>query len=109
MWAWLYVCKVECGGDAWFGACVNSFVHIIMYLYYFLAQIGVPCPWKRYLTMVQIMQFCLCMGHAGYVLVKGNAPIGLPLAQGFVMLNMLVLFSQFYMKSYSAKPAGKKA
>lgn len=103
MWAWLYVCKVECGGDAWFGAFINSLVHVIMYMYYFLSQLGVPCPWKKYLTMMQMGQFCVCIMHSAYVLVMRNAPAGMPLAQAFVMVNMLVLFSQFYKKSYGQK------
>ena len=109
MWAWLYVCKLECGGDAWFGAAVNSFVHILMYAYYGLAQCGVACPWKRYLTLVQMSQFCVCMAQSGYVLVARNAPAGLALAQAFVMLNMLVLFWKFYSSSYRERGAKKVA
>ena len=38
----------------------------------------------------------------------GNLPIQLPLVQGFVMVNMLVLFGNFYIKSYlNKKNAGK--
>lgn len=106
MWAWLYVCKIECGGDAWFGAAMNSFVHIVMYSYYFLSQIGIPCPWKKYLTMMQMIQFCVCMAHSAYVVWAGNSPILMPLLQGFVMINMLVLFGQFYRKAYVAKEKG---
>ena len=109
IWAWLYVCKLECGGDAWFGAAVNSAVHVIMYAYYLLAQLRVACPWKRYLTLVQMTQFCVCMVHAAYVLVMRNAPAGLALAQAFVMLNMLVLFWKFYSASYSDKREMKEA
>jgi elongation of very long chain fatty acids protein 4 len=109
MWAWLYVCKVECGGDAWFGAAVNSAVHVLMYLYYLLSQLGIPCAWKRHLTLVQMGQFCICMAQSAYVVWRGNAPLGLPLAQAFVMLNMLVLFSQFYRRSYAAKAAAPRA
>lgn len=108
MWAWLYVCKLECGGDAWFGAFCNSLVHVFMYTYYGLAQLGFTCSWKIYLTKIQLLQFCICMVHSAYVLYKGNMPPGLPLVQAFVMLNMLVLFSQFYRKTYS-KSAGATA
>lgn len=101
MWAWLIVCKVECGGDAWFGACVNSFVHVIMYSYYLFTQMGIRCPWKKYLTLVQMAQFVVCMAHAGYVAYRGNAPLELPLVQAFVMLNMLVLFGNFYRSAYT--------
>jgi elongation of very long chain fatty acids protein 4 len=109
MWAWLYVCKVECGGDAWFGAAINSLVHVVMYAYYFLSQLGVPCPWKRYLTMMQMCQFCMCMAQSAYVMWRGNAPLGLVLVQAFVMINMLVLFGQFYRKSYGADGRVKAA
>lgn len=82
---------------------MNSLVHVVMYMYYFLSQLGVPCPWKKYLTMMQMLQFCVCIVHAVFVLFNANAPVGLPLAQIFVMVNMLVLFSQFYKKSYGPK------
>jgi GNS1/SUR4 family len=108
IWAWLYVCKLECGGDAWFGAAVNSAVHVVMYSYYLLSGLGYSCPWKRYLTRAQMAQFCVCMVHAAYVLVVGNAPVGLAVAQAFVMLNMFVLFSQFYCKRYSKAGAERE-
>jgi len=52
---------------------------------------------------MQMGQFCVCIMHSAYVLVMRNAPAGMPLAQAFVMVNMLVLFSQFYKKSYGQK------
>lgn len=103
IWAWFLVCKIETGGDCYFGATVNSFIHVIMYGYYTLALLNVPCPWKRWITNCQMLQFALCFSHSCYVVWKGNAPIILPLAQGFVMLNMLFLFGRFYIKSYGAK------
>lgn len=109
MWAWLYVCKVECGGEAWFGAALNSLVHVFMYSYYLLAQLGVPCPWKKHLTRLQLGQFCVCMAHAAFVYARGTTPRGLPIVQAFVMLNMLVLFSRFYSKSYARGGGSKKA
>jgi hypothetical protein len=38
----------------------------------------------------------------------GNLPIQLPLAQGFVMINMLVLFGQFFAKAYGSKSKDSK-
>jgi elongation of very long chain fatty acids protein 4 len=105
IWAWFLVCKVETAGDSYFGATVNSFIHIIMYGYYTLALLGVNCPWKKWITTCQMIQFCVCFSHSCYVVYKGNAPIILPLAQAFVMVNMLVLFGNFYFKSY-VKPKG---
>jgi elongation of very long chain fatty acids protein 4 len=110
IWAWYYVCTIEAGGDCYFGAMVNSFIHVIMYGYYTLALLNVPCPWKRWITNCQMLQFCLCLAHSCYVVYKGNMPIELPLAQAFVMINMLVLFGNFYVKSYlnKKKPAGEE-
>lgn len=106
IWSWFFVCKVQLGGDTYFGATVNSFIHIIMYGYYTLALLGVPCPWKKWITNCQMAQFCLVLSHSCYVVYNGNAPIILPLAQAFVMINMLVLFSLFYQKKYT-KPVKK--
>lgn len=103
IWAWFLVCKVETGGDVYFGASVNSGIHVIMYGYYTLALMNIPCPWKKWITQAQMCQFCLCIAHASYSMYVQNQPIILPLAQIFVMVNMLVLFGNFYYKSYSKK------
>lgn len=103
IWSWFMVCKVQLGGDTYFGATVNSFIHIIMYGYYTLALLGIPCPWKKWITKCQMAQFALVLTHSCYVVYKGNAPLILPLAQAFVMINMLVLFGMFFQKSYAKK------
>jgi elongation of very long chain fatty acids protein 4 len=108
IWSWFLVCKVESGGDSYFGATVNSFIHIIMYGYYTLALLNIPCPWKKWITNCQMLQFALCLSHSAYVLYKGNSPMILPLAQAFVMINMLVLFGHFYKKSYIEGKKGSK-
>lgn len=108
IWAWFLVCKIETGGDCYFGASVNSFIHVIMYGYYTLALLNIPCPWKKWITNCQMVQFALCLAHSCYVVYAGNMPITLPLAQGFVMINMLVLFGNFYRKSYGKKDAVAK-
>lgn len=103
IWAWFFCIKIESGGDCYFGATVNSGIHVIMYAYYTLALLNIPCPWKKQITACQMIQFVACLSHSIYVIVKGNMPIALPLAQGFVMVNMLVLFGNFYKKSYVEK------
>lgn len=103
IWAWFLVCKVDASGDSYFGATVNSFIHIIMYGYYTLALLGISCPWKKWITKCQMIQFCVCFSHSCFVVYNGNANIILPLAQAFVMVNMLVLFGAFYHQEYSKK------
>lgn len=105
IWGWFLVCKVDSGGDSYFGACVNSFIHVIMYGYYTLALLGMPCPWKRWITNCQMIQFCVCLAHSCYVVWKGNMPVVLPLAQAFVIINMLVLFGNFINQNYKKKSA----
>ena len=58
-WAWWIGCSLYPAGDAYFGALLNSIIHVMMYSYYGLALLGVNCPWKRYLTQAQLAQF-LC-------------------------------------------------
>lgn len=107
IWAWFLVCNIETSGDEWFGAACNSFIHIIMYGYYTLALLNIPCPWKKWITNCQMVQFVVVLSHSCYVVYKGNAPLTLSLAQAFVMLNMLVLFGQFYVQKYLKKPTKK--
>jgi elongation of very long chain fatty acids protein 4 len=109
IWAWFLVCKVEARGDSYFGATVNSFIHVIMYGYYTLALLNFPCPWKKWITNCQMLQFCLCLTHSVYAYYADKVPKILPLAQAFVMINMLVLFGHFYIQSYYIKKGEKKS
>ena len=59
------------------------------------------CPWKRHLTKCQLLQFAVCLTHTVYCWVTGNYPWKLCLIEIWVMVNMLVLFGNFYLKSYS--------
>ncbi|KAH7936552.1 hypothetical protein HPB49_001224 [Dermacentor silvarum] len=98
------------GGDGQpiLGVCVNAFVHVIMYSYYFLAALGPAMQkylwWKRYLTELQIAQFVGLMMHMAITLFydcgypKFLTMLALP--QGFLGLG---LFINFYIKSYRAQ------
>eukprot|EP00947_MAST-08B_sp_MAST-8B-sp1_P003151 g3151.t1 len=104
IWAWYLVCRFHCGGDAYFGALANSFIHVVMYSYYGLALVGIKCPWKKYLTQLQLLQFAVCFAHAVYVAwVAKTVPVWLSSVQIWVMVNMLVLFGNFYRQSYLKK------
>jgi elongation of very long chain fatty acids protein 4 len=103
VWSWFVVCKVCVGGDAYFGACVNSFIHVVMYSYYLCALLGIKVPFKFIITQMQMAQFALCLSHSVFCVFNGNVPIGLPLLQAFVMINMLVLFGMFYKDTFGTK------
>uniref|UniRef100_A0A7S2ANA5 Very-long-chain 3-oxoacyl-CoA synthase n=1 Tax=Pycnococcus provasolii TaxID=41880 RepID=A0A7S2ANA5_9CHLO len=106
VWAWFTAVTLGCGGETYFGACINSFIHVVMYSYYLCAQLGITVPWKRYITQAQMLQFCVCFAHAANTAIyHKHLDWRLPAMQMFVMVCMLVLFGQFYMKSY--KKGGK--
>ncbi|KAH7968514.1 elongation of very long chain fatty acids protein 7 [Rhipicephalus sanguineus] len=88
--------------------CLNSFVHVFMYSYYFLAALGPAYKrllwWKKYMTMMQISQFVLLFVHGvGMVFAKGNFVglfVWLEAAQAILLF---VWFSIFYVQAYSKK------
>jgi len=65
---------VNCGGDSYFGALCNSFIHVLMYAYYLMAALKISCPWKRHLTKMQMIQFLTCIVHAGYLYIHKTVP-----------------------------------
>jgi fatty acid desaturase (delta-4 desaturase) len=105
VWAWFLVVRFANGGDSYFGACINSAVHVIMYSYYAARLLGIKVPWKAAITQVQMLQFVICAAQSVYVYYLGDEfyPRNLTLVQLFVMSTMLVLFGNFYMKSYGKK------
>lgn len=107
VWAWYCATKYGTTGDCYFGAICNSFVHVLMYGYYLLALLKVNTPWKRWLTKIQLVQFCVCFAQASYVMYNNHYPAWLGGLQIFVMVNMLVLFGNFYHKSYTTAPKSR--
>ncbi|KAG7172644.1 Elongation of very long chain fatty acids protein-like 6 [Homarus americanus] len=65
MW---YGVRYQPGGHSTFMGLLNSFVHVVMYLYYLLAAMGPRVRpflwWKKYLTSLQMVQFVAVMLHA---------------------------------------------
>jgi len=94
------------GGHESFGGVCNTFIHVVMYAYYFLSALGPWIQpylwWKRYLTRMQMAQFCLVAGHS-FLLAFDNS-CGFPVVQSMIstsfMTLFLVLFAQFYAKTY---------
>ncbi|XP_026729757.1 elongation of very long chain fatty acids protein AAEL008004-like [Trichoplusia ni] len=90
---------------------LNSFVHVIMYSYYFVAGLGPQYQkylwWKRYLTLIQLIQFVIVIFHNAMALYNShcNYPKGVHL---FIIANtglIFYMFSQFYYETYiKAKP-----
>lgn len=102
------------GGHESFGALCNTFIHIIMYTYYFLAAFGPRFQkylwWKRHLTKMQMLQFTIVLGHS--LLLAYDNPCGFPVVQSVIssahMILFFILFLQFYAKAYKKKDVAKQ-
>ena len=51
-WVWWLGIRFAAGGDSWFCAWVNCFVHVVMYSYYLSSCLGIRLQGKRYVTQV---------------------------------------------------------
>ncbi|XP_023335864.1 elongation of very long chain fatty acids protein AAEL008004 [Eurytemora carolleeae] len=96
------------GGHTTFCGFLNSGIHVVMYLYYFLAALGPKVTpylwWKRYLTKLQMIQFVVFFIHALQPLfIECDYPkiyCWIILGHG---LLYFVLFTNFYIQSYIKK------
>ncbi|XP_012265643.1 elongation of very long chain fatty acids protein AAEL008004-like [Athalia rosae] len=104
------------GGHGTFVGVINSFVHIIMYSYYLLAamlpQYQAYLWWKKYITTLQMGQFCIAFVHSFQLLLYD---CGYPKWSMFIILPNVAffyfMFSDFYNKAYekSGSPTEEKA
>eukprot|EP00559_Dactyliosolen_fragilissimus_P003651 CAMPEP_0184866232 /NCGR_PEP_ID=MMETSP0580-20130426/21462_1 /TAXON_ID=1118495 /ORGANISM="Dactyliosolen fragilissimus" /LENGTH=330 /DNA_ID=CAMNT_0027365799 /DNA_START=172 /DNA_END=1164 /DNA_ORIENTATION=- len=114
-WAWWAAITLFPGGDSYFGALLNSLIHVLMYGYYALSLLKVPCPWKRYLTQAQLLQFTSVVFYSFFSITswpkedhKAKHTISFVI-QLWEMVSLFVLFSVFYRKSYGKKNKNKTA
>lgn len=112
VWVWVYL-KWLPGGQTPFYAIGNAFIHIIMYGYYGLSALGPEYQkylwWKKYLTQMQLIQFCIFIGIATYeVFHDCGAPLWMSYATMIYATSFLLLFGNFYLQSYIEKKRGTK-
>ncbi|XP_005725113.1 elongation of very long chain fatty acids protein 4-like [Pundamilia nyererei] len=98
------------GGQSFFGATINSSIHVLMYGYYGLAALGPQMQkylwWKKYLTIIQMIQFHVTIGHAGHSLYTGCPfPCWMQWALIGYAVTFIILFANFYYHAYRRKPA----
>ncbi|XP_071034985.1 very long chain fatty acid elongase 4-like isoform X2 [Parasteatoda tepidariorum] len=91
-----------------FGTAINTSIHVVMYSYYALASIGPHMQkylwWKKYLTLLQIIQFVVILSYSLYGFVTGCENFGRFKITFYIFVTLiLVLFINFYTKSYHAK------
>mmetsp|Transcript_18323 Transcript_18323/g.25836 ORF Transcript_18323/g.25836 Transcript_18323/m.25836 type:complete len:334 (-) Transcript_18323:299-1300(-) len=107
-WAWWAAFHLWPGGDAYFGALCNSWIHVMMYSYYALALLKIPCPWKKSLTLSQLIQFATvnaytllsCWKIYEIANWKHYTAYAIQITE---MTSLFILFSHFYRKTYQKK------
>ncbi|ESO84023.1 hypothetical protein LOTGIDRAFT_108275 [Lottia gigantea] len=85
---------------------INSFVHVVLYLYYGLTALfpNNPPKWKKLVTQIQIAQFLIGFVIAVYGYINGFYCI----YSIFYNSTMFVLFSNFYYQAYGSKSSKLK-
>ncbi|XP_064482567.1 very long chain fatty acid elongase 7-like [Ornithodoros turicata] len=103
--AWFWFLYAPEGQPA-LGLCMNAFVHVVMYSYYFLSTFGPEVRkylwWKKYLTTMQISHFVIFLAHMciPFFVDCGFPKHLIPFAQLQVLL-VLGLFVNFYYHTYA--------
>lgn len=99
----------------WLPSVANCLVHIPMYYYYGMASLGISLWWKKYITKMQISQFVIdVIGINGgiYYFYHGIQCASSTESWIFgqsVIVSFLVLFINFYRKTYNEGKALRPA
>lgn len=101
---WFFV-KFAPGGNSAIFPFLNTFIHTVMYSYYFLATFKTARPylgWKKFLTQFQIVQFIIMILHSTQPLFIANCKF----PRTFLYINIffsvifIYLFTKFYIENY---------
>jgi len=100
------------GGHGTLLGMINSFIHIIMYTYYLLASLGPQYQkylwWKRHLTGMQMVQFCIIFLHNFQVLFRQcDYPKFIVFLLGTQAMFFFYLFGSFYKRTYYTNQSEK--
>ena len=118
--------RVNYDGDVFLTIVLNGAIHTVMYTYYFVSMHtkipskmaneeskgkSVPIWWKSILTMQQMVQFVCMMSQAVYLITSDCKSLPNPIITKSYLVyifSLLILFAQFFVKSYVSKPKGGK-
>jgi len=99
----------------WSVIALNGAIHVFMYYYFLASTMGFDVWWKKYLTSAQIVQFCLDLVAIAtwwyyYLGLKKqcNGTVPALLFANFVLASFLLLFVNFYRKTYNQKGGEKQ-
>lgn len=110
---WWVIIYYAPGGDSYFSAMLNSFIHVILYGYYLWSSLASKLPegkkptfthpqyYRQYITRMQLIQFMFMLAQAIYVIsVPSSYPRFAAWILFYYMLTMLTLFGNFYLQQY---------
>lgn len=105
---WWIATRWSPGGQAYFSAMLNSYVHVVMYFYYFITTFEAykTVSWKKYVTYMQLGQFYLVLLDTVYTIVqvrRGQCQLYEWMAWllAIYMGTMIILFNLFFQQAYS--------
>ncbi|KAG5188596.1 putative microsomal very long chain fatty acid elongase [Tribonema minus] len=106
---WLNI-NVGYDGDIYLTIVLNGFIHTVMYTYYFVSMHTDKIWWKSSLTAMQMVQFVTMISQALYLLTTGCTTYPPRVTQAYCLyiFSLLILFGNFFIKSYMPKQGGKK-
>lgn len=94
------------GGHVTLLGLINGIVHMAMYTHYLIVSFKIWKPWwKKHITHLQLMQFIILLYHFAQLLWVENCGFPLWPSALFIPQNlfMIVLFCDFYYKTYIKK------
>ena len=103
MW---WAAKFAPGGHGSIIGLINSFVHVVMYSYYFLAAFGPAIEpylwWKKYITQLQLIQFAFIFGHTTQAMMRSDCDYPRPFMWLLEVPSVMFIFmfGQFYIRTY---------
>lgn len=108
LFTWYSVLAHAPGGDGFWCISCNSLVHVVMYATYAMTSIGVPAPWRQWLTQMQLIQFVTYLAQA-VAMFAHNDREKQPMLIAYMLAGngalFLGLFANFYVHRYlTGKP-----
>ncbi|KAJ5461950.1 Elongation of fatty acids protein 2 [Penicillium daleae] len=100
----------------WVPITINLLVHVVMYWYYFQSARGIRIWWKKYITMLQIVQFVIDLGFIYFASYSYFSSVYFPWAPNMgqcageefaafagigIITSYLLLFISFYIATYN--------
>ncbi|KAH8367418.1 elongation of very long chain fatty acids protein F-like [Drosophila serrata] len=106
VFGYVYITFSGYGGFLFPVCLLNVAVHIIMYTYYYLSSVSAKVQaslwWKKYLTIVQLVQFFLAILYLINTLRQPNCDASRTVIYMSMLLGVafIMLFGNFYVKAY---------